>query len=298
MNATVILPEDIEGKEYRKKTFEEAVAELDKYVGIDGVRKEIKSIADSVQSAEEEGEKYELKNHYLFLGNPGTGKTTIARVLSNVFTALEVLPIGHIVEVDRSQMVSQYIGETAKNVHGIVQKSMGGILFIDEAYTLVKDNNDSFGKEAVDTLLKLMEDNRGKFIVIAAGYTNEMRKFVDSNTGLKSRFNKTIDFRDYSSEELTHIFLNMCAGGKHPYTVDEAYQSNLLSYFKSIYNQKGKDFANARTVRNLFESSMERHNSRLEALKAKGIDVAGLKRVLTKEDIEGTPVGRDRKSVV
>lgn len=287
INSTVVIPEDIEGKEYTKKTYEEAVRELDRYVGIDGIRKEIKSIADSINSATEDGEEYELKNHYLFLGNPGTGKTTIARVLSNVFTALEVLPLGHIIEVDRSQMVASYVGETAKNVTRLVQKAMGGILFIDEAYTLIKDNNDSFGKEAVDTLLKLMEDNRGKFVVIAAGYTNEMRRFVDSNPGLKSRFNKTIDFRDYNPDELTQIFMNFCSGSKNPYSIDESYRQNLLSHFKSIYNQKGKDFANARTVRNVFEKALERHNSRIEALKSRNIDVSDKKRVLTREDIEG-----------
>lgn len=290
-SSTVILPEDIDGKEYRKKTFGEAVGELDKYVGIDEIRKEIKSIGDSIQAAAENGEEYELKNHYLFLGNPGTGKTTIARVLSNVFTALEVLPLGHIVEVDRSQMVSSYVGETAKNVANLVKKAMGGLLFIDEAYTLVKDDNDSFGKEAVDTLLKLMEDNRGKFVVIAAGYTNEMRRFIDSNPGLKSRFNKTINFRDYKPEELTQIFINLCSAGKSPYEIEETYRPLLLSHFKSIYNQKGRDFANARTVRNVFESAIERHNSRLEALRAQGIDISNIRRVLSKEDIEGDRSG-------
>lgn len=292
IDSTVIVPDDIEGKEYKKKTYQEAVSELDRYVGIDEIRKEIKSIADSIQSATDDGEDYELKNHYLFLGNPGTGKTTIARVLSNVFTALEVLPLGHIIEVDRSQMVASFVGETAKNVSRLVQKALGGILFIDEAYTLIKDNNDSFGKEAVDTLLKLMEDNRGKFVVIAAGYTNEMRRFVDSNPGLKSRFNKTIDFRDYNPEELTRIFMNFCSGGRYPYLIDESYRQNLLSHFKTIYNQKGKDFANARTVRNVFEQALERHNSRIEALKAKNIDVSEKKRVLTKEDIEGESSGK------
>lgn len=286
-SATIVIPDDVEGKEYIKKTFEEAIAELDKYVGIDEIRKELKGIGDSIEAALEDGEDYTLKNHYLFLGNPGTGKTTIARILSNVLTALEALPLGHIVEVDRSQMVASYVGETAKTVTRIVQKAMGGILFIDEAYTLVKDNNDSFGKEAVDTLLKLMEDNRGKFVVIAAGYNDEMRHFIDSNPGLKSRFNKTIHFRDYKPEELTQIFKNMCAAGTHPYEIDSSYEPHVLSYFKSIFNQKGKDFANARTVRNVYESAIERHNTRIENVKSQGLDVSDLKRIFTREDIEG-----------
>lgn len=287
VTSTIVMPDDIEGKEYIKKTFEEAIAELDKYVGIDEIRKEIKSIGNSIEMAAEDGDGYALKNHYLFIGNPGTGKTTIARVLSNVLTALEALPLGHIVEVDRSQMVASYVGETAKNVTSVVQKAMGGILFIDEAYTLVKDNNDSFGKEAVDTLLKLMEDNRGKFVVIAAGYANEMRRFIDSNPGLKSRFNKTITFRDYLPEELSQIFKNMCSANAHPYKLESSYEPHLLSYFKSIYNKKTKNFANARIVRNIYESAVERHNTRIENLKSQGVEVENLKRVFTKDDIEG-----------
>lgn len=290
-SSKTITSEDISGKEYKKKSFEEAVGELDQYVGIEEIKKEIKTIGDSIKAYAEDGREYVLKSHYLFLGNPGTGKTTVARVLSNVFTALEVLPLGHIVEVDRSQIVSSYVGETAKNVAAIVKKAQGGILFIDEAYTLIKDENDSFGKEAVDTLLKLMEDYRGKFVVIAAGYTNEMRRFVDSNPGLKSRFNKTINFRDYKPEELTQIFYNFCNNDNYNYMVDTEYQPNLLSFFKSVYNGKGKDFANARTVRNIFELSIERHNSRMEALREKGIDVSSMKRLLTKEDIEGDAPG-------
>lgn len=283
--ATTILPDDIDGKEYHKKTYAEAVAQLDKFVGIDEIRKEIKSLGDSIQAATDDGETYEIKSHYLFLGNPGTGKTTIARVMSNVLTALEVLPLGHIVEVDRSQMVGQYVGETAKLVQKLVQKAMGGILFIDEAYALVKDQNDSFGREAVDTLLKLMEDHRGKFVVIAAGYTNEMRRFIDSNPGLKSRFNKTVNFRDYTPQELTEIFHNQCAAGR--YRVADDYTPHVLTLFKGIYNRRSKDFANARTVRNVFEQAVERHNSRMESLRAHGVDTSSCKRILTREDVEG-----------
>lgn len=287
----IVVSDDIEGKEYRKKTFAEAISELDKYVGIDEIRKEIESIGNSIKIASEDNENYTLKNHYLFLGNPGTGKTTIARVLSNVLTSLEALPLGHIVEVDRSQLVSSYVGDTAKTVTKVFQRALGGILFIDEAYTLVKDDNDSFGKEAVDTLLKLMEDYRGKLVVIAAGYTNEMRKFVDSNPGLKSRFNKTIKFRDYTPEELTQIFQNMCYGGEHPYEIDKSYEQQMLKYFKSVHNQRGRNFANARTVRNIFEAAVERHNTRIEKNKSQNIDVSAFRHVFSKEDIEGERIG-------
>lgn len=286
-DSDVIQPGDIPGEEYVQKTYEEAVKELDNFVGIDAIRDEIKKIGDGIMQARDDGEEYELSNHYLFLGNPGTGKTTIARVFSNVFTALEVLPVGHIIEVDRSQIVSKYIGETAEKVHDLVNKAMGGILFIDEAYTLIKDENDSVGKEAVDTLLKLMEDRRGKFVVIAAGYTNEMRKFTDSNPGLKSRFNKTIYFRDYTPEEMTEIFRKMLCGKKVRYTLSPDADEHLLSYFKGIYGMRSKDFANARTVRNELQKAIERYKSRIENLKSKGKDVTELKYILTRFDIEG-----------
>ncbi len=288
---SVVTQEDVEGKEYIKKTFEEAIAELDNYVGIDDIREEIKSIGYSIQIASEDGIPYELNNHYLFLGNPGTGKTTIARVLSNVFTALEALPSGHIIEVGRSQIVASYVGETAKNVTNIVRKAMGGILFIDEAYTLIQGDNDNFGKEAVDTLLALMENHRGKFIVIAAGYENEMRKFVESNPGLSSRFNKTIHFRDYKPEELAQIFMNMCSNHNPQYEIDPEYEPQLLAYFKSIYNQKTENFANARTVRNVFENAIERHNRRINEMREKGIDIKEIKNVFSKEDIVGDGSG-------
>lgn len=291
-SSMVIQSEDIEGKEYIKKTFEEAMSELDNYVGIDEIRQALKRIADSIRAASEDGTDYKLKNHYLFLGNPGTGKTTVARTLSHVLTALEVLPVGHIVEVDRSKLVASYVGETAKTVSKVVEKAMGGILFIDEAYTLIQGDNDTFGKEAVNQLVTELENNRGKFVVIAAGYTNEMRKFIDVNPGLASRFNTTINFRDYNPDELTQIFLNMCSADKQrPYSLDESYKPQLLNYFKTIYNKRGKDFANARTVRNVFEKAIERHNSRIEKLRDAGVDITHLKRILTKEDIEGELFG-------
>lgn len=289
-NGKNVEPDDIEGVEYHQKTYEEAIAELDQYVGIDDIRKEIKAIANSILIARENGEPYELKNHYLFVGNPGTGKTTIARALSNIFTALEVLPIGHIVEVDRAKLVAPYVGQTAIKVTEAVDQAMGGILFIDEAYTLAqKDKNGGgdFGQEAVDTLLKLMEDRRGKFVVIAAGYTNEMRLFVASNTGLPSRFNKEIHFRDYNPDELAEIFRRMAGNKQHPYTLDEEADAHLLTFFKTVYNAKTKDFANARTVRNIYEEAIVRHNSRIADMREQGLSTDACRNVLSRRDIEG-----------
>lgn len=289
-NGKNVEPDDIEGVEYHQKTYEEAIAELDQYVGIDEIRKEIKAIANSVLAARENGEKFELKSHYLFVGNPGTGKTTIARALSNVFTALEVLPIGHIVEVDREKLVAPYVGQTAPKVKDAVDQAMGGILFIDEAYTLTqkgKNGGGDFGQEAVDTLLKLMEDRRGKFVVIAAGYTNEMRLFVSSNSGLSSRFDKEIHFRDYTPEELTEIFRRMLKRKDHAYQLDEEADTHLLTFFKSIYNAKTKDFANARTVRNIYEKAIARYNNRLAEMREQGLSTDACRNILTRKDIEG-----------
>lgn len=289
-NGKTVEVDDIVGKEYHQKTYEEAIAELDQYVGIDEIRKEIKAIANSIIEARENGEEYSLKSHYVFVGNPGTGKTTIARALSNIFTALEVLPIGHIVEVDRAGLVAPYVGQTALKVTEAVNQAMGGILFIDEAYSLVKKDKNTggdFGQEAIDTLLKLMEDRRGKFVVIAAGYINEIGLFLASNTGLPSRFNKKIQFRDYDPDELTEIFRRMVASKQHPYTLEPEADTHLLTFFKTVYNAKTNDFANARTVRNIYEAAVERHNNRIAEMREKGLPTDACRSVLSREDIEG-----------
>ena len=151
-----------------------------------------------------------VSQHLVFSGNPGTGKTTVARILAQLYKEIGVLSSGHLVEVDRSGLVAGYVGQTAIKTQEKIDEAIGGVLFIDEAYTLVKEQSNDFGQEAIDTLLKAMEDNRRNLIVIVAGYTNEMNKFIESNPGLKSRFNKYIEFPDYSLCELEQIFTNMC----------------------------------------------------------------------------------------
>jgi len=291
-NASKVEPCDIPGEEYIQKSTDEVLATLDKFVGIDEIRKTIQDIVNSIKEERENGQKYELKDHYIFLGNPGTGKTTIARIFADIFCSLELLPVGQLVEVSRAELVSQWVGETPKTVKQYVDKAMGGILFIDEAYTLIKDENDDVGKEAVDTLLKLIEDRRGKFVCIAAGYTNDMRRFLDSNPGMKDRFNVTVNFRDYRPDELEQIFRGMVANGKPPYTLSQDADEHLSIFFKMMYNMRQKDFANARSVRNCYENAKKRHNNRMQRERAEGRDISAEKNILTREDIEGDAASR------
>ena len=293
-DANRVETSDIEGQEYVQKSTAEVLASLDKYVGIDEIRQTIQDLVNSINIERENGREYELNDHYLFLGNPGTGKTTIARIFADIFCSLELLPVGHIVEVTRAELVSQWKGETPKEVKRYVEKAMGGILFVDEAYTLIKDEQDDVGKEAVDTLLKLMEDNRGKFVCIAAGYTNDMRRFLDSNPGMRSRFNVVVNFRDYKPNELEEIFRRMIAGGKQAYTLSDDAEEHLSIFFKMMYNMRQKDFANARSVRNVYEEAKKRHNSRIQAERAEGRNVDNQRFVLSREDIEGDASCREQ----
>lgn len=209
---------------------------------------------------------YKVSNtskHLVFKGNPGTGKTTIARLLSKIYKQLGILENGHLVEVDRGDLVAGYVGQTALKTKEKIDEAMGGILFIDEAYTLAKGEND-FGQEAIDTLLKAMEDHRDEFIVIVAGYDDPMESFLQSNPGLKSRFNEYIHFDDYSEEELFLIFGLLCE--QNDFRMDLEAQDTLKSYLNELSNHKPDNFANGREMRNLFDKSKKAHSNRLASL--------------------------------
>ena len=248
---------------------DDLLKELNELTGLSNVKKDIKSLINLLKVKklrEERGMKQpEMSLHMVFSGNPGTGKTTVARLLAKIYKCLGILPGGQLVEVDRSNLVEGYVGQTAIKTKEVVESALGGVLFIDEAYTLTagKDGKD-FGQEAVDMLLKMMEDNRDNLIVIVAGYTDLMQEFVDSNPGLRSRFNKYINFEDYSGDELYEIFLSMCKKQDYvPNAQGKAYAKDLLSIWAKSHDE---NFANAREVRNYLERSIARQASRIVEL--------------------------------
>ena len=243
----------------------DCLAKLDGLVGLTAVKKEVSNLASFLNLQIMRGETNTFQGkHYVFTGNPGTGKTTVARIMADVFRTLGIVAKGQLVEADRSKLVAGFSGQTAIKTNQLVDQAMGGVLFIDEAYTLKSGDGDIFGSEAIDTLLKRLEDDRGKFICIVAGYTDQMHDFIDSNPGLKSRFTQTIHFDDYTPDELTEIFLNM-AKGKN-FNVDEQTRAAVHRQFEQLYLRRDKNFGNAREARRVFDEAVERQSQRLVKL--------------------------------
>jgi len=241
--------------------------ELDALIGLQSIKHDVKEIiayAKIQKMREENGLKTApVSLHLVFTGNPGTGKTTVARIMAKLYRQIGVLSKGQLVEVDRSGLVAGYVGQTALKTQQKIEEAMGGVLFIDEAYALAKEGND-FGQEAIDTILKAMEDNRKDFIVIVAGYTKPMETFIESNPGLKSRFNKYIEFADYTMEELTAIFQTFC--DKYEYEIDEENLGRVTELLRIKKTETLESFANAREVRNLFEKITTNQARRLSAM--------------------------------
>ncbi len=247
-----------------EELLQEATTEINKLTGLSSVKRDVNELIKLAKYYRDSGEDLSKKfsSHIVFLGNPGTGKTTVARVISKIYASLGILPGGQLIETDRQGVVATYVGETAQKTTGMINKAMGGTLFIDEAYTLVKkDGGNDFGQEAIDVLLKRMEDDRGKFIVIAAGYTDEMKSFLESNPGLKSRFTKIFSFEDYTPDELMEIFDRMSKSNKVKLTEDARYA--LSKHFNELYRNRDKNFGNARLVRNTFDAVIRSMNLRL-----------------------------------
>ena len=245
--------------------YKDCLAKLNGLVGLAGVKKEISNLAAFLNLQIRRGETNTCQGkHYVFTGNPGTGKTTVARIMADVFRTLGIVSRGQLVEADRAKLVAGYAGQTAIKTNQLIDSALGGVLFIDEAYTLKSNDQDSFGAEAIDTLLKRLEDDRGKFICIVAGYTDNMHDFIDTNPGLKSRFTQTIHFDDYTPDELTQIFLNL-AKAKN-FTVDEETQGTIHRQFEQLYLRRDKNFGNAREARRIFDQAVEKQSQRLVSM--------------------------------
>lgn len=245
-----------------------SIADLNSLIGLDSVKEEVSAMSNYIKiqlSRQKQGLKVSpMSYHCVFTGNPGTGKTTVARILAGIYGELGLLAKGHLVETDRSGLVAEYVGQTAVKTNNVIDSALDGVLFIDEAYSLATGDAHDFGREAISTLLKRMEDDRNRLVVILAGYGAEMKQFIDSNPGLQSRFNRYIHFPDYSVDELYQIFCRYAAS--NDYELAEGTATQIKTVIEHIVANKDQNFGNARTIRNLFESVVQRQANRLSML--------------------------------
>lgn len=275
-----------------EELLKESLAELNSLVGLSNVKKEVNELIKLVRFYQEEGKdvmnKFPL--HSVFTGNPGTGKTTVARILARIFKAIGIIERGDLIECDREKLVGAFVGQTAIKTNEMIDKAQGSVLFIDEAYSLTSGHGGDFGNEAIDTLLKRMEDKRGEFIVIVAGYTDRMVSFLESNPGLRSRFDRKFDFEDYNAEELETIFTNMIV--QEGMKLDKKATEFMTDYLKQLVRQKSKYFGNGRAIRKVVEKTIKSQNLRLAELPIeKRTD--NLKKTITLDDVKNFDPTKD-----
>ena len=273
---SVIVNEPLEGDPYQ---------ELDDLIGLESVKKEVRSLANFVR-LQKQREQQGMKNakvsyHLVFYGSPGTGKTTVARIVGRIYKDLGVLKRGHTVETDRAGLVGEYVGQTGPKTDTVITKALDGVLFIDEAYSLVPEGNKDYGQEVISTLLKRMEDYRDRLVVIVAGYKDEMQRFIGSNPGLQSRFNRYIDFPDYTASELVDIFKMYMK--KNEYTLAPGAEDFAEQQFQTVIDRGDRNFGNARFARNVFEKAIQAQANRLAG--QTGLSKAQLSE-LTIEDLQ------------
>ena len=274
-------------EETPKESMDDLMKELNGYIGLTTVKEQVDQLVHWIEIAKLRKEhglpQSDLSLHMVFTGNPGTGKTMIARLMSRIFHSLGILSKGQLVEVDRGDLVAGYVGQTAIKTKEVINKAMGGVLFIDEAYALTNRGENDYGTEAVDTLLKAMEDHRDDLVVIVAGYIEPMKRFLHSNPGLESRFNRFIDFPDYTLDELMAMFDMRCES--KGYTLDPQARCALRQVIDRESTADVKGFGNGRGVRNLFETAIARQADRLG--ETEGEITREMLMCLTAEDITG-----------
>ena len=257
-----------EETEPEKPDFDQLMEQLNSLVGLEEVKKDVKNLINlmKVRKLRQENELPvpPMSLHMVFMGNPGTGKTTVARLIAGLYASIGVLSKGQLIEVDRSGLVAGYVGQTALKTQEVIKSALGGVLFIDEAYSLSSGGENDFGREAIETILKAMEDNRKDLVVIVAGYTGPMEKFLSSNPGLESRFNKYFNFPDYKGDELMGIFRMRCK--KNSYTLNEESEKAATQLFSRLYENRDENFGNGRDVRNIFEDMIVRQSNRVAAM--------------------------------
>lgn len=251
------------------RSLQDLLFDLNSLIGLENIKIKVRDLISyqHVQQLRRAKNLFSEKStlHLAFTGNPGTGKTTVARIVGHIYKRIGLLSIGHFIEASRTDLIAGYQGQTALKVKEIIKRAIGGVLFIDEAYSITEnDNSDSYGRECLTELTKALEDHRDDLVVIVAGYTEPMKKFFDSNPGLKSRFNTFLEFNDYNADELYCILLRMC--DKNDYVLSQAAINCIKEYLVQVVKNKSENFPNGRLVRNLFDDIIMNHARRVSKI--------------------------------